>query len=356
MIDSLANIIKGKQFPPILLLFGEEDFLLEEAYGELIRAAVDKDSAAFNFDLLDGSETKQEQIVELASAFPMMAERRTVVVKHFDKLFQGRGSKAAAEKSPLARYIKAPAPSSFLLLLASIPSLNGISKAARGRKDSLDKKIRGAKFPFNLLLQHADWIEFRKLYEREVPSWVGKRFRSFGRELSPEASELLIAQIGFSLRELSNEIDKILIYVGDKKKISKDDIAGVIGASKTYNIFELQKAVGLNNATQAMEILNRMLHTSRQELVIISMLARYFTILWKLYEARGVSGSENELGRSVGVSPYFVSEYLVALQRYSLPRIEAALRSLSQADYLVKSTSEDPAVVLQKTLIGIMSS
>ncbi len=355
MLESVASVIKSKKFPPILLMFGEEEFLLDEAYTLLVAAATDDDSmAAFNFDTFDGSELTPDALVEMASAFPMMAERRVVVVKHFDKMNISR-AKDAEKKSPLTRYFANPSPTTFLLLLASVPDLNGLKSAMSNSKqqEKAQKKLKAAKFPYNILLDKCEWMEFPKLYERDMPSWVANRFKSLKREIMPDACELLVAQSGESLRDLHNEIQKIITFVPDKPRITRDDIATLIGASKTYNIFELQKSVGAGKLPEAIEIMRRMLAVDRQELLIITMLTRYFLILWKLTDAVQITRNQYELGKSVEISPFFVPEYMAALQIYSPARIERSFFALREADVAVKS-SESADIVLQKMLVKII--
>ncbi len=358
MIESIDNLISTGAFPPVLLMFGEEEFLLEEAYNRLIDTAVDKETGAFNFDVLEGSDTAPETIVEMASAFPMMADRRVVAVKHFEKLTAGRSSSKAEQSSPLAKYFTAPAPTTLLILLAAVPDLNGITSALGNTKQKAkgEKKLKGAKFPYNILLGKCAWIEFPKLYDRDIASWVAKRFKRYGREITPDACELLTAQAGTSLRDLHNEIEKILIYVQNKQKITRDDIMYLIGASKTYNIFELQKAVGLKNLSRSIEIMQRMLAVERQELLIVTMLTRYFTILWKLSEARQLSRDTFELGKTVGVSPFFLPEYTAALDKYHVRQIERAFHALCSADVAIKTSSGESDITLQRMLTAIITA
>lgn len=358
MIESVAHITKSKKFPPILLMFGEEDFLLEEAYHELLVAATNGNSNSFNCDIVDASEISAETLVEMASAFPMMSDVRVIVVKHFEKLVAGRANSKAEQKSPLTKYFTAPSPTTFLILLADAPDLNGLSAASSNpkQKSAAEKKLKAAKFPYNILLKECEWVEFPRLYDREIPTWVAKRFKTLKREITPDACELLIAQVGFSLRDLHNEIEKILIYVQDKTRITREDVINLIGANKTYNIFELQKAIGLKDLGKSIEIMQKMLSVDKQEILIITMLARYFTILWKLYEAKKTTNDNFELGRTVGISPFFVPEYIGALQKYPLPILEHAFIFLCEADLRLKTTSEQAETVLQKMLISIISN
>lgn len=359
MLDSITSLLKSKTFPPVLLMFGEEDFLLDEAFTALVGVAVEQNGMEqFNFDSFDGSDITPEALVEMASAFPMMAERRVVAIRHFEKMNTGRG-KDAEKKSPLATYLRNPSPSTLLILVAEADELNGLKSALSNPKqqEKAKKKLAAAKFPYNLLLEKCEWIEFPKLYDRELPSWTANRFKALGLEIAPDACELLVAQAGESLRDLHNEIQKIITFAPDKKRLSREDIAEVIGVSKNYNIFELQRAIGERQLSRALEITQRMLVVDRQELLIISMLTRYFTILWKLTEAVQQTQNNFELGKAVDISPFFIPEYLAALRQYSRSAIERAFYALCDADVAIKSSSsEDSDVVLQKMLMRVMAA
>jgi DNA polymerase-3 subunit delta len=359
VLESLAPLLQSKQnFPPVLLMFGEEDFLLDEAFHALVEAALERNGMEqFNFDSFDGSDIAPESLVEMASAFPMMAERRIVAVRHFEKMNMGR-SKDAEKKSPLAAYIRNPSPSTLLILTAQADELNGLKSALTNPKqrDKAKKKISALKFPYNALIERAEWIEFPKLYDRELPSWAAKRFKEAGREIEPDACELLVAQAGESLRDLHNEIQKILTFAPDKRKLSRDDISEVIGVSKNYNVFELQRAVGERRLEKALEITRQMLVVDRRELLIVSMLTRYFLTLWKLTEAAQQTQNAFELGKAIDISPFFVPEYLAALKRYSRAEIERAFYALCDADVSIKtSSSEAGELALQKMLMRVMN-
>lgn len=357
IIESLTPLLKSRAFPPILLVFGEEDFLVEEATNALIEAAVEKNGMeSFNFDSFDGSDLSAEALVEMSSAFPMMSERRVVVVRHFEKMNIGRG-KDAEKKSPLTTYLRNPSPTTFLLLVAEHDELQGLKSAVTNPKqqEKAKKKLAALKFPFNILVRECEWMEFPKMRESALSSWVADRCKSLGREIAPDACELLVAQAGESLRDLHNEIQKIITFAPDKKRLTREDIAEVIGVSKNYNIFELQRTIGERNLPKALEITQRMLVVERQELLIISMLTRYFTILWKLTEVMQQTQSPYELSKAVGIDQYFITEYIGALRMYSRGRIESAFYALCDADIAMKtSTSESGDVILQKMLMKII--
>lgn len=357
MLESIAHIVKSGKFPPVLLLFGEEEFLVDEAWHALLGAAVASEQDKFDFDAPDGETTSPEAVVSMASAFPLMGVRRVVAVKNFEQMFSARAAKKKEQSaSPFVKYFAAPPDSTFLLLRANAKEINGLrSKLGNPKQQEQAKKqIAGLKFPFKTLIENGAWVEFPKVHERDVASWVALRLRERGKEIMPEAVEFLVAKAGASLRDLHNEIEKLLIFVQEKRRITADDAASVVGASKIYNAFELQKAVGERNLQRSLDIMLNMLAAERQEIFIVTMLTRYFLLLFKLCEVARTTKNHFTLAQATGISAFFIPEYLDALQRFAPADVENALFALHTADKTLKSTGESPQTVLQKLLVAVV--
>jgi DNA polymerase III subunit delta len=339
--DSLETSLKHGKFDPVYFLFGEEEFLIEEALDRLIAATVDESTRSFNYDQLHGTEISTNDIIERTSAYPVMAERRVVVVKDIDRTFALRGK--PDEHSPFARYMAAPAPTTLLVMTAATSDF--LTKGKSGP---------GAKAPFNLIFNNAACVQYKKVYDRELPSWTAGRIKARGKDITPEAVELFVGYTGASLRTLSNEIEKLFTYVEDRKRIAIDDVRAVVGASKVYNVFELQKAVGARNLELSVEIAERMLGAGEPEQLILTMLTRYFTILWRLVELRSRTKDQNEMARGLSISPFFINEYLAAVNRYTLANLRNAFEALLQADIVLKSSNMEASLVLHVMLIAII--
>ncbi len=360
MIESISTLLRSKEFPPLIFFFGEEEFLLEEAYSMIFASLMKQGLSEFNVDIVDGEDVTADQIVSMAGAFPMMGDRRLLVVKHFDKAVGGRRSKAA-EKSPLAAYLRNPSPSTVLILLnspsaSSNEELKGLSALGSKSKqaDRAQAKFSKLKFPYKLLIEHAAWIEFPRMYDRMIITWMTKRFAGIGREIQPDAAEFILARAGNSLRDLANEIDKIVTYVGDKKKIVLDDILALVGDSREYNVFELQKAVGERAMPKALDILHHIMMAERAEILIVTTLTRYFLQLWKLIDVSRTASNPFEISKQTGINSFFITEYLGVLNRYSSTDIERSFFALRDADRRLKSSSDDSLIVLQQMLLRIM--
>jgi DNA polymerase-3 subunit delta len=218
---------------------------------------------------------------------------------------------------------------------------------------SLEPDFR--KKPFTDLKKRAELVECKPLYDNQVPVWIADRIRNQGREASAEACRLIQAYVGNSLRSLQNELDKLYVFMGERKKIALEDIAAVVGATKGFTVFELQNSIGRKDPKDAIKILERMLEVGQSPQMIISMLTRFFTQLWKLTDLRSRRLPESDIAREIGVSPYFVKQIIEFRSNFDIRQIEENFKLLLEADTVLKSTSRDPRLVLDLLVLSLIS-
>ena len=61
-----------------------------------------------------------------------------------------------------------------------------------------------------------------------------------GYNITPKSSHLLCEYLGNDLTKITNELDKLILVVGEDKMITDQTIESNIGISKDFNNFELQ--------------------------------------------------------------------------------------------------------------------
>jgi len=321
--------VKSDPFAPIYLFHGEEDLLIDEGVQLIIAKSLDEGTKGFNLDVVYGSKVEAKDVVAHASSFPMMSAKRVVVVKEFEKL-----ATTDTAKEIILAYINRPLESTVLVLVSLEPDFR--------RK------------PFTDLKKRAELVECKPLYDNQVPAWIADRIKHQGREANAEACRLIQAYVGNSLRSLQNEIDKLFVFIGDRKKVTVEDITAVVGATKGYTIFELQNAIGRKDTREAVKILERMLEAGQSPQMIIVMLTRFFTQLWKLSDSRARRMQEQEIAREIGVPAYFLKQYFEFRSNFDVDQIEHNFKALLEADTVLKSTSRDAHLVLDLLIISLM--
>lgn len=341
--DTLRLAVKHKKFSPVYVFYGNEEFLIEESMKLILENAIDGGEREFNFDVIYGGEIDVQNLISLLLMLPVMSPKRVVVMQNAEK-FLNKLLRSKKEKGVeiFINYLKKPNPDTIFIIILSEPDFE---------KDIYKK-----------LFELADVVDLKAPYDWQIPSWIAKRVKERGKEppwngkeITDEACKLLQAYAGNSLRELDNEITKLFIFTGEKKRIDVEDVKQAVGLSRTFTVFDLQKAIGEKNLQLAITIIERMLQAGEFPPVILTMLTRYFSILWKLHELRKTEKDPRKLANSLQLSQYHIYEYLHQLEKYKEREIKAAFKYLIEADELVKTSPVDSKVILSQMVYKIMS-
>lgn len=162
----------------------------------------------------------------------------------------------------------------------------------------------------------------------------------------------MVDHIGNDLSRIENEIEKILINLSSRKAISEEDVEKYVGVSKDFNVFELQGALAAKNLPKAIRIIQYFEANPKAAPIqyILPSLYGFFNRVFMIY---GLSSrDEKAVASALGVSPFFVKDYLKAANIYSYPDIEKLILLLS--DYNLKSIGINSASVSDASLLKEM--
>ena len=313
--EELATAFSHGNFSPLYLLYGEEQYFVERLQRMAIENALQPHERDFNLDIVYGHDTDVQSVLALCASYPVMAQRRLVIVRDFDRLSDNKRFKAYAEQ---------PNPTAVVLLVCS-------------------GKVNTSHHPYRAIKSLGLAVEFKRLYERELPRWIDAEIRNRGYKADGRAVQMLAEYVGSDLQKAARELDKVLTYTGDRSEVTADDVVQASGHSRDVNVFELQKAVGERRFPDALRIAERLLQqasNSRGEaLMMISVLTSYFTKLWILTSCQRQSFGEKQMAQRVGIPPFYLKEYLNTLRLYDAPALATAFRTLAAADFELKGGS-----------------
>ncbi|MFA5511496.1 MAG: DNA polymerase III subunit delta [Candidatus Kapaibacterium sp.] len=354
MFNSVEEFLKNDNKFPVIFLFGEDEFSREEAQNKILARYIKSEDDKFNFDLLDGDDTSHSRLIDLCMSYPMMSEYRVVLVKRFEKMFSGKTSKKMESSSPIAKYLKNPSETTILILCAQTEGVKDVYKSYKMGKELFAKKSASLKFPFNILVSNHVWIEFPRVYESDFPKWCDRRIRALGKSIKPDALEVLVSRTKHTLRDLGNEIDKLMLATDGKKEINLDDVNSLTGSTREFTVFELQKAIADRNLSRSVMILNKILSVDRQEMLMLAIFSKFFMNLMKVCDGFKSGLSAQALAQKVGLTQFQFNDYLTALRRYQPSEIENALMSLCRTDLKLKSSNSDSLLIMQSMIFDII--
>ena len=203
-----------------------------------------------------------------------------------------------------------------------------------------------------------------------------------GKRLSSGAWTALGRKTGFELRESLGAIEKLITYVGAKAQIEEADIEAVIGRTKEESVFDLTGALGERNLAVALRTLKELLDQGNPPLMVFAMIVREvrFLLQAKLLIAsgrlrefqrgmdygrfqktvvpalKGLAGNGEDSIALAGQHPFVVYQALKHAERFNRAELTGFLELLVRTDLALKSTGQEPRLLLERVLITVCGS
>lgn len=322
----IVNEIKGGTIKPIYFLMGEEPYYIDKLCEYIEKNILTEEEKGFNQSVLYGRDVTIEDIISAAKRYPMMAERQVVIVKEAQDLIR------TIEK--LENYAENPMPSTVLVFCF--------------KYKTLDKRKKVSK----LIAKNGVFFESKKLYENQVGDWIKRVLAGKKYTIEPKANAMLVEFLGTDLSKINNELEKLQIILPVGSNITPKDIEENIGFSKDFNVFELRKAIGERNQLKAYTIAENFAQNPKDNPLVVttSLVFGFFIQLLKYHGLK--DKNPKNVAAVLGVNPFFLKEYDVALKNFPMKKVSQIVASLREID--VKSKGVGANALSQSDLLREM--
>jgi len=206
--------------------------------------------------------------------------------------------------------------------------------------------------------------------------------RARQKEISEDALAELVNRVGPNARQLDTEVEKLCLFVGDRKKIEMADVAAICSRNKTARAFALGDALGDRNLPALLRRLDEELWETkfdkdRSEIGLLYGLigkVRAMLLLKEMLregwvkEARDYNQFKAQLERvpadklpgdrrfnPLSLNPYVLYKALPQVKKYSSAELVQAMDVLLRCNQRLVSSNLDEALVLQQALVQIVT-
>ena len=324
--DGLLSQLEAGNAPPLTLILGEEDWQAGRIIGGLTKSPAFGAMAEFNVSVLSAAQNGANEVLATAGTLPCLAEYRLVVVRDVDAW-------KADDKTLIMDYAADPAPTTCLVLTAA--------------------KLDGREKFTQTLKKQARVITLKRPRRGELIEMLADTAQERGKTLSRALAGTLLDRVGQGLGEAMAELDKVLLFAGDRKRITEEDVIEVTSSSRSQSIFELTDALGQGRIEIALGALGRLLVLGEPEGRVLFMVIRQMRMIWQAKDILQSGGGRGEVASSLRVPP-FVAEKLVG-QANSGGHVAPAegLKLLAAADLALKGGAFSRQVVLEKLVLDL---
>ncbi|MBQ6050529.1 MAG: DNA polymerase III subunit delta [Bacteroidaceae bacterium] len=330
--EQIIRDVRAGQVAPIYYLMGEEAYYIDRLSDFLVDTLLKPEERDFNLDLVYGADVTADQIVELARTYPMMADRRIVLV---------REAQSIRSLDALDAYLHHLTSTTVLIMCHKHGVLD--------RRKAVAKTIQEVGVLY----------ESKRVFDGSLPSFITNYLRKKQVGIVPEAVQMLADHVGTDLCRMASELDKLVLALpSGEKNVSQGLVEELTGMSKDFNNFELQSALARKDIFRANQIVKYFQGNPRSFALpaTLSNLFTFFSNIMLTYYSP--DKTENGIAGWLGISPWKVrKDIMPAVRNYTgmkVMRILSEIRKTDAASKGVGGCKTSPGELLQELVFIIL--
>lgn len=359
------------------VIVGTDEGQVREEALELYNELTGGNDDGFTHETIDGNADNSEGAYQLCSSaiqslmtMPMFGGDKVVWLRNVNFLgddVTGRAQRTEAGVEALRGVLEKGLPDGIRFIVSA---------------DKVDKRRAFWKFlEKNASVRSYDKIDIsRDGWQDEVGRLVEGRAKELGLGFEHEALELFIMLAGEQTKQISNELEKLDLYLGkERRTVTEEDVRALVPLSRAAVIFETGKAIQTGNVARAIQLIDEQLEA--EESAIGIMRASIINVVRNLYMAKLIlekfkapagsygafAGALNKLpaadrawlpqkkdGSGVNVFPIFLA--VPNAKNFDLDGLQHVMEQTQKADQLLVTTGLDHRLVLHRLIAEIAAA
>ncbi len=270
-VEELNQQIKSGNLKPVYFFYGEEQYLLSHKIEQIEKKLIAEGLEDFNRFHFDGKKTDIDAVIEAVEQFPQMSEKKVVVVKNsgFFNLTTSKEYKKLAEEFQ-------DIPSHVCLIFV---------------ETEFDKKKEKN---LKILDGIGEVVQFSYLPVNRVELWIEERFSKAEKMIAPKDVSYMVRLCGQSLGKIQMQMEKLLNYLGERNRVTREDIDAVVDKSAEYRIYDMLDHVFSGKTQKAQEQLKYLKDTKEKPTLVMGLLMGRLSelLMCKLLSQNGMMAPE----------------------------------------------------------------
>ena len=224
---------------PVIAVAGPEVFLKRQALQSIVETVLGDGDRAMAMAEYDGSSAGVElaAVLDDVRTLPFLAKRRLVIVRDADSF-------VTRYRAELEKYVDDPSDNGVLVLeCKTFPATTRLYKriAAVGQV-----------------------IKCEAPKPREVGAWLTDRCKTaHGCKLDANAATLLVDLVGGELGLLDAELQKLVLYVSPRDRVTQADVEALVGSTREEQVWGILTAVAAGDERAALSLWEDVWQTDR---------------------------------------------------------------------------------------------
>ncbi len=349
--DRFAAEVESRKLKPAYVLVGDEAFFRSRCQAAILQHLVDPSLYEFSVHDVDLAYNSVAELLDRVRTPSLMAPFQVFFVRNVKALY-GRGSHKD-EFGAIEAYVKDPNPGAVLIFVA-----DHISIPADSRRMALNDRDRYERIR-DTLGEFCGMVELARVEEGDGVKWVMETAAAQDARIEPDAARELVDALGADMMMIAGELEKLLLYVGEKKRVTLGDVETMVLAAKQRSLYELTDAISAGDRPRALAVLDALLASGDGDEAAIGhlyMLARTFRQMLIVLEknVRDSRAIWQALWQGFRVPPFAADDLIRQARRYKSRRdLTRAIRLVARADLAIRSSPPSKRLVLEQLILDL---
>ncbi|WP_415426075.1 DNA polymerase III subunit delta [Staphylococcus borealis] len=320
----------------IMAIYGEVPELVEKKSNELTNAFLNEDRDDFNFIKFNLYETNISTIIEEALTMPFISEKKAIVVKNS---FIFTGEKVNKDLQPNNEQV--------IEFLEKYDGDNLVIFEIYSNKLDERKKLTKS------LKKTSKLTKVEQMSEQEIKSWIQNQLHENFKDIKQDALNLFIELTGVNFNIVSQELDKLILFLGDRSTINKNDVSLIINRSLEQNVFLLTEYIQKNEKDKAIQLVKDLIVMKEEPIKLLALITSNYRLYYqcKILAQKGYSGQQ--IAKTISVHPYRVKLALNQVRYYELKELLNIIDNCAETDYKLKSSYMDKQLILELFILSL---
>lgn len=209
--------------------------------------------------------------------------------------------------------------------------------------DSIDSRKKLVK-----LISAKGMVKKVEATDEYLCDYVIKYLDNNGYKFSKLLATYLINRCGNNIDNLTNELDKLMLYKNDNKEITRDDINLITNENIDDSIFDLVGAIIKKDTSKAIKLYNNFVLEGMDASQIINMLASQIRVLFQVKRLYNQGKSNDEIAKILEFKSVYRVKYLLSDSYYYTEEdLLKYLSKLAELDHDIKLSLIDGNVGIE---------
>jgi DNA polymerase-3 subunit delta len=357
------------------VFIGSDEARVKEAALMLVRSLTPPDAGDFSNDIIDGSADNAEHAGKICSnvcmalqTLPFFGGSKVVWLKYANFLGDsgpGKGQDAVNGFERILDVVERGLGSDVSFVI----SATGIDK----RRNTFKRISKIAAFE---VFDKPDTS--RAGWEGPVLAMASRKAKELGITFESGALELLVQMAGDDTRQMENELEKIDLFLGERRRAGLKTVQSMVSMSRAGVLWDLGNAIGKRDLPRALELLSTLMYQGQNAigLLLAAIVPRVRSLLLikdlgsrhkiNKFNYAGFCSSLESLpstatshlprkkdGTGFNAYPMFLA--IPETGNFSLEELHAGFKACLAANSKLVTSSLDPKLVLERLLVGLLA-